>query len=547
MIAHLEQGACEIRIEKKANHAITPLEQRAYDCRLLAIICLISGLLFGLLGWSGCAHVGPDYVPPNPALPAKWRAELSGGLTASSLDPQAMAGWWARLNDPVLSSLMGRAVSGNLELRRSQARLLEARARRGISRSDRFPELRASGSAAASRTRGRQSNLFEAGFDAGWELDLFGGVQRSIEAAEAEAEASQEELWDVLVSLTAEVALNYVEVRLLQSRLAIAEESLKAQEETYQLILWRSEAGLASDLEVEEAKSNLEESRSLIPSLRTSLDQTLNRLALLLGKNPGSLNEELSSPAPIPIAPPEVAIGVPAEVLHRVPAVRKAERQLAAQTARVGVAESERYPKFSLSGSIGLESAAFTDLLTPAARQILRIGQKFSWPLFDAGRIRQNVEVQNCLREQAVIAYQQAILTALKDVEDALVAFAQEQVRRQHLVEASQAARRAEELARSRYLCGLIDFQTVLDTQRSWLSLKNQLAISDSEVVCNLIRLYKALGGGWTNYSTEAAPHFLGANELPKDTAGAFSASSSTPWERIGMRLNGEKVNGKEK
>ncbi|MEW6379261.1 MAG: efflux transporter outer membrane subunit [bacterium] len=457
----------------------------------ILMLLLLVPLLF-----AGCVVVGPDYVPPDPAAPKAWNAELSGGLTASPLDAQTLAAWWSRLNDPVLTSLISRAVNGNLDLRSSRARLREARARRGISESDRYPTLDATGSASLSRSDGRESKLFKAGFDAAWEMDLFGRVQRSTEAAQADIEASRENMRDVLVSLSAEVALNYVEVRLYQTRLAIAEKSRKAQEETYNLTLWRSEAGLTGSLDVERAKSNLEETRSSIPSLQAGLEQAMNRLALLLGKKPGSLHEELSQTAPVPVAPVEIAVGVPAEALRRIPAVRQAERRLAAQTARVAAANAQRYPTFGLTGSIGLESLTLNDLFT-SATQILRIGSNITWPLFDAGRIRQNVEVQDALLEQAVIEYERAVLTALKDVEDALVAYAKEQVRRQHLEEASQAAQRAEALAESQYSAGLIDFQAVLDAQRSTLSLQNQLAASDSEVTSSLIRLYKALGGGW--------------------------------------------------
>jgi NodT family efflux transporter outer membrane factor (OMF) lipoprotein len=443
----------------------------------------------------GCAAVGPDYIPPNPRAPKKWSTGLSGGLTADPVDKQSLSGWWTTLNDPVLTGLIERAVACNLDLRKAQARLVEERARRGMAESDRYPTLKTSGSATLSRSGGRERKLFEAGFDAAWEIDLFGKIRRSTEAAQAEVEASQESVRDVLVSLLAEVALNYIDVRSYQTRLSIAQKSIKTQEETYQLTLWRSEAGLTSQLDVEQARSNLEETLASVPVLQTGLDQTLNQLALLLGKNPGSLREELSSQAPIPVTPIEIAIGVPADVLRRIPSVRQAERLLAAQTAQIGVATADLYPQFNLVGSIGLESVSIKRLADTS--QIFKIGPNFSWPIFDAGRIRKNIKVQNALTEQAMIDYEKAVLTALKDVEDALVAYAKEQVRRQSLQEASESAQRAEDLASSQYSSGLIDFQAVLDSQRYWLSLQTQLAESDASVTANLIRLYKALGGGW--------------------------------------------------
>jgi len=481
------------------NRAITcrAITCRAITCR--ALTCLVMTCLVMVL-FAGCAVVGPNYVPPATRASQKWSTELSCGLTAASPDTQALASWWTTLNDPVLTALITRAVAGNLDLRKAQAHLVEALARRGVTESDRFPTLNANGSATLSRSGGKEHKLFNAGFDASWEIDLFGKIQRSIEASEAELEASRENVRDVLVSLLAEVALNYVDVRSYQTKLDIAAKSLKTQEETYQLTLWRSQAGLTSQLDVEQAKSNLEETRALVPSLQVGLDQAMNQIALLLGKNPGSVREDLSEPAPIPVTPIEIAIGVPADVLRRIPSVREAERLLAAQTAQVGVATADLYPQFNLIGSIGLESVSTRRL--SAISQLFSIGPNFSWPVFDAGRLRQNIKVQNALAEQAMITYEEAVLTALKDVENSLVAYAKEQVRRQSLQGASEAAQHAENLASSQYSSGLIDFQSVLDSKRSLLSLQTELADSDANVTSNLIRLYKALGGGWKPLSS---------------------------------------------
>jgi NodT family efflux transporter outer membrane factor (OMF) lipoprotein len=483
--------------------------------QILAAVWLVMVLL------AGCMTVGPNYTPPDPHVPEKWSAEVPGDLSDAPPDIHTSTQWWSSLNDPVLTNLITRAVDGNFDVRKARARLRETRARWGISRSDRFPTLKTSGSATLSRTSSetggsRERKLFESGFDATWELDLFGGVQRSIEAAEAELEASLEDVRDVLVSLEAEVALNYVEVRLFQNRLSIAAESLELQEETCRLTAWRHQAGLTSQLDVDQARSNLEETRSQIPSLQTGLDQALNRLAVLLGENPGSLNQELSPQAPIPVTSMETAIGVPAEVLRRLPTVRRAERRLAAQTAQVGLAYADLYPKFTLTGSIGLESLSLPDLFSAPGRS-LRIGPNFSWILFDAGRLRQNIEVRGALQEQALLNYELAVLTALEDVENALTAYAREQVRKKSLQEAAQAAQSAMDLARSQYSSGLIDFQAVLDSQRSWLSLKNQLAVNEGNITSNLIRLYKALGGGWT--SLETAVHSPSTLPVPSTPA----------------------------
>lgn len=459
---------------------------------------VILGLLF-----AGCTAVGPDYVPPDISTPQEWSASLAGGLSAEVMDPQKMANWWTTLQDPALTSLIERAVAGNLDLRQAQARVREARARRGIVGADRFPTINARGSATEARSSeatgsGLESNLYDAGFDANWELDLFGGVRRAVEASEAELAASHEDLRDVMVSLLAEVGLNYVELRSFQTRLSIAKANQKAQEETYGITQVRSESGLTSELDVEQARYNLEQTRSQIPPLQSGLEQAGNRLAVLLGRNPGTLKDELIQAEPIPVTPLEVAVGVPAEVLRRRPDVRRAERELVAQTALVGVATAELYPKFTLTGSIGLEALSSGNLFSAGSRTYT-IGPSFFWNVFDSGRIRQNIEVQNALQEQALLSYEASVLTALEDVENALISYADEQVRRQSLVEASLAAGRAVKLAGDQYISGLTDFQNVLDAQRALLSLQDLLAQSEGEVTSNLIRLYKALGGGWTS------------------------------------------------
>ena len=460
-------------------------------------------VVLAILILTGCATVGPDYFPPETSVSKDWHTQLKGGLTAKDMDPQSLAAWWSALNDPQLSSLIERAVAGNLDLKKARARVREARARRGVTKSDLFPTLDATGSATWSRSSedtgaGKSRDLYAAGFDAGWELDIFGGVRRSVEAAEADLRASQEDLRNVLVSLLAEVALNYIEVRTYQARIAVAEANLDAQSETYQLTLWRYQAGLSDELAVQQARYNLENTRSQIPPLRTGLEEAKNRLAVLLGEEPGKVHGEVEKREPIPVTPLEVAVGVPADVLRRRPDVRRAERELAAQTARIGVATADLYPKLTLSGSIGLEALSLTNLSSSSSWN-LSGGPRITWAIFKAGAIRQNIEVQSALQEQALIKYEAAILSALEEVENALVAYVEEQRRRQSLSEATQAAQKAVELAQQKYQTGLTDFSNVLDAERSLLSFQDQLAQSDGTVTCNLVRLYKAIGGGWTS------------------------------------------------
>ncbi|HSH68511.1 MAG TPA: efflux transporter outer membrane subunit [Deferrisomatales bacterium] len=469
-------------------------------------IAVGQGLALGLL-LTGCAAVGPDYQRVEPAAPAAWHGALSGGLESESADREALARWWTLLEDPLLTSLEDRAVRGNLDLKRARARLGEARARRGLSRAGLYPTVGVGAAATKSRSSensgsGREIELYRAGFDAGWELDVFGGVRRSVEAADADLAASTEALRDVLVSLTAEVGLNYVDVRAYQARLAAARSNLDAQRDTYDLNASRYTAGLIDELPVQQARYNLERTRSQIPQLERGLAAVMNRLAVLLGEAPGALAEQLAPPGPVPAVPLTVAVGIPAEALRRRPDVRRAERELAAQSARIGVATADLYPHFRLFGSIGLESLELGDLVTWPSRTFA-VGPSVSWRLFDAGAVRRNIEVQNARQEQALLGYQAAVLGALEEVENGLVAFAKVQERRDALARATEAAGRADQVARDRYRAGLVDFSNVLDAQRSLLGFQDELAQSQGAVATELVRLYKALGGGW---GAEGAP-----------------------------------------
>ena len=469
-------------------------------CRSILLI-IMSGLML-----IGCAAVGPNYTKVEPKAPQQWHTAPEDGLRFAKVSPEALARWWTLLGDPELSDLERRAVAGNLDLQVATARVLEARALRGIEEAGRFPTL--DGSASVSRSRssensgtGKTTNFYAAGFDADWELDIFGGVRRSREAAQANLEATQENVHDVLVSLLAEVALNYVDVRTLQARLAALRANLKAQQDIYALNLSRFQAGLIDELAVQQSHYVLESTRSQIPALETNLERAKNRLAVLLGEKPGDLHEELAETKPIPVLPLTVVVGIPADTLRHRPDVRRAERNLAAQTARIGVATADLYPRFRLFGSIGLESVSGGSLWEWASRT-WSLGPSISWKIFHAGAIRQNIRVQNARQKQALIQYQSTVLNAQEEVENALVAYAKEQHRRQSLKAAVTAARRAYELSWDRYNAGLVDFNNVLDATRSLQSFQDELASSDGTATSNLIRLYKALGGGWTSFQS---------------------------------------------
>lgn len=465
-------------------------------------------LTFGMI-ITGCVTVGPDYVPVQPDVPEKWHAEMDGGIVADPTTIQSPADWWSIFNDAELSFLMKEAVAGNPDLQTARSRILEARALREINRASLFPLVDASASATKQRTyrsgdKREEVDIYTAGFDAGWELDVFGGAKRSIEASQADLEATQENLYHVLISLLAETALNHIEIRTYQARLKVLTGSVKTLEETYHLNRSRLQAGIIGELALQESLRSLESSRAAIPVLESGLASAKNRLAVLLGKPPGELYPELSDTKPIPGIPKTVTIGIPADTLRNRPDVRRAERLLAAQTARIGVATADLYPKFRLFGSIGLESVDSSDFFDWDSR-FWGFGPGVSWRIFDAGAIRRNIEVQTIRQEQALIDYQATILDALEEVENALVAYAKEQQRENSLSKAVMAAQRAELLALDRYKAGLEGFFNVLDTQRSLLVLQDELEQSKGLVVGNLVRLYKALGGGW-EYETMMEP-----------------------------------------
>lgn len=459
---------------------------------------------------SGCV-VGPDYRTPVVVTPSAWQSELSGGLKSSANESARLATWWQTLGDPLLSHLVDEAAANNLDLKLAGARLRESRARRGVSNADFLPTVKAGVGAGHTRSSAetgagvsRTSDSFSAQFDASWELDLFGGKRRALEAATATLDASLENMRDVQVSLLAEVVLAYIQIRSYQAQIESTSATIASLTETGQLADWRFQAGLVNQLDVEQARLNLEQTRAGLPALLSSMEQSKNNLALLLGRSSGGLKELLVQ-MPIPRVPIGVAIGVPAETLRQRPDIRRAERQLAAETARIGEAEAARYPDLTLSGTLGLQAVSLGNLLNSGAL-MYSLAASSAATIFDGGRLKQKVAIQNALQEQALISYQSAVQGALRDVENALVAYAGEQNRQSRLKDAVTSAQNAEGLARSQYAAGLVDFTTVLDTQRSLLSLQDQLIQSDAAVVSNLARLYKALGGGWSTTAKPATP-----------------------------------------
>ncbi len=491
---------------------------KGFEGRKLFLLFL---LLAGILLCGGCFMVGPDYSPPETAAPETWHTPLAGGLETGKIDPVKLASWWRALDDSLLEKLETQAMAGNHDLRIARSRIREARARWGITRAGLFPRLDARGSFKEYRQSeeyygtGDKERLYRAGFDAGWELDIFGGTRRAMEAAEAEVAATRENLNDVLITLQAEVAFNYLLLRTDQARLKAARGNIKTQQETCNLNRSLYEAGLIDKLALEQSLFNLEHTRSRVPALETGIERSCNRLAVLLGVAPGTLQAELTPYRTIPDLPAELAVGIPAETLRRRPDIRRAERNLAAATARIGQATADLYPRFHLVGTIGLESLSYDKLWRWASRS-WGYGPGISWNIFDAGAIRRNIEVQTELQKQALAAYEKTLLLAREEVENAIVAYAREQQRRQYLTAAVASADEAIRLARDQFQAGLVDFNNVLITQLSLLALQDELAQSNGLAAANLVRLYKALGGGW-NW------------QPPADRAKAAAAPAPTP------------------
>ena len=456
----------------------------------------------------GCANipsVGPDYHKPTTKAPTQWTEPLAGGETNAAAETAA---WWKNFHDAELDSLISRAVNSNLDLRIAQSRVREARAQYGGASADLWPTVDAG--AGYSRLRvpehgpvlgamhlpSYEDDLHVGGFDASWEIDVFGGKRRAVEAAKAHLTGVEFGRRDVLVTLLGEVARNYVELRGYQTRVAIANQNIEAQEKSLAITQNRFTNGLATDLDVQQALTVLSTTRAAVPTLESLVQTTTHRIEVLLGQPPGAMQMELAEAASIPAQPPQVPVGLPSELLLRRPDVSRAERQFAAATANIGVAKSDLFPKFFLTGIAGLESASADDWFTSGSR-FWSVGPTVQWRIFDAGRIRANIKVKTAQQEQALAAYEQTVLMAFEEVENNLVLYAKEQVRRRSLQDAVNASQKTLDTANKLYASGLTDFIHVLDAERSLFQTQDALAQSDRTVSANLIALYKSLGGGW--------------------------------------------------
>lgn len=456
----------------------------------------MAGTLGLALLLQGCAHRAPvASETPGAALPVAWNAPLPAGVAVL---PQAddLARWWERFGDPQLSALVAQALQAHPSALSAQAALRQARAQARVQAAGMLPDVSLSGSAQRNRSGGQTGNSFQVGLDAGWEPDLFGRLDAGVQASEADARAAQASLEQVHVSLSAEVALQYISLRSLQQRLAIAQRNLETQQQTLQITDWRVQAGLATSLVAEQARAAAEQTAAQVPQLQASLAQARHALAVLTGQAPAALDAALAAPQAVPQPSQALALDIPADTLRQRPDVRVAQERVQAALARVSQADAARYPSLRLSGSLGLRALTLGALGDSASLVHSLLGS-VAVPLFDGGATQAQVQVQQAALEQARQAYQLAVLTALKEVEDALVALQGEAARLAHLQQATQAAGNAALLAQQRYASGLIDFASVLETQRTQLATQDALATSQANLGSNHVRLFKALGGGW--------------------------------------------------
>ena len=455
--------------------------------RFAAPLCILA------LATGACTTVGPNYRTPEPAaLSVPDGYSSASGQTPEN--PAELARWWERFDDPLLTRLIDEASTGNLDLAVAASRLTQAREALVQARAGLVPTVGASGSAGRTVGAGNDHSSFDIGADASWEVDLFGRIRRGIEAAGADAEASYYDREALRVAIAAEVATNYVEAHLAQERLGLARENLAIADDNLQIAGWRVQAGLASSLDSEQARAARAQTAAGIPSLDQAFRSAVFRLGVLTGRAPGALIDEMSAVRPIPKGPAEIAVGIPADTLRQRPDVRSTERALAAATARIGVAQAQLYPALRLTGNIGTSAFSLGGLFSAITGAIFG---GIDQTLFDGGRLRSQLRSQRAATEGALATYHQSVLTALEDVENALVALCTARERQAQFAIALEAANNTAILARTQYRSGLTDFQTLLEAERSLVSARDGLAGTSGDETLALVQLYRALGGGW--------------------------------------------------
>lgn len=468
-----------------------------------------------LLALAGCA-AGPDYHAPNTAslgVPAAYTG--AQGTPDAPVDEAALAQWWHGFNDPALNGLIDAAIANNLDIVQAQARLRQAREALRQANASFLPQVSGSASGGKNYRSGatsgfqldsngnvigsssnRWSSTYSAGASASWQVDLFGELSRSAEAARADLAASGYDLANVRLSIIAELVSNYVQARLAQEQLRIARETLTNQQDNYDIASWRLQAGLVSSLDQEQARAQLAQTGATVPTLEANVKAALNRIAVLTGQAPGEATRALEAQAPIPTAPAGITAGIPADTLRQRPDVRSAERSLAAATARIGVAKAQLYPSLGISGNIGTSSTAFSNLFDIITGGVFA---NVAQTIFDGGRLASQLRSQKAATDAAFAAYKGTVLGALEDVENAMASLTAARERETQFATALEASTNAAILARSQYQAGLTDFQTLLTAEQTLLSARNSQASARSDEVLAVAQLYSALGGGWQN------------------------------------------------
>lgn len=467
-----------------------------------------------LLAVTGCT-VGPDHRPPSAAslnLPGDFHAP-----SGDAADQAELATWWTRFNDPVLSALVDKAIRNNNDLAAAQARLRAARAALRAAHGSQLPTLSASGSVTRQQTLrgsnggisiipgggsggtgvsvGDGSTIYQGGLDASWEADIFGGLRRTAEAAHATMDGTAATLANVQATLVSEVGLNYISARQAQARLTVARANLAIQDNTVQIVRWREQAGLIGNLDLQQAIAQRAQTAANLPTLEQNYETAANAISVLLGEAPGPVSDQLSAAQPIPLGPDNVEAGVPAQLLSRRPDVISAERSLAAEVARIGVAEAQLYPALRLSGTLSTNARnSIGDLGSSIIGNVLG---SLSAPLFQGGRLRAGVDQQRATADAALATYRGTVLTAVQDVENALVSIDRNKTRETELTTAESAAAETVRLAETQYQSGLVDFQTLLTAQQSLLTAQDSRTTARAARATATVQLFKALGGGW--------------------------------------------------
>lgn len=495
------------------------IKERCSIMKKLAAI-IVSLWLLTLLPFGACAADKVPVLKDAELEAGKW-TELAkrypmpylaaDGEVAEAPSPEILANWWNTLGDETMTQLIMSSLENNRDLISARAKFAEARAALGISKAAILPWLDNVNTLTRSKTgenasaTGKQLgpiDTYRLGIDASWEIDIFGGRSQKIKASAADLQAEYGALHNAWVTLSSEVALNYASLRTLQKRLQIAENNLALQMSTLELLQSQYDSGLKDELALSQAKYTVEQTRSTIPPLRASIEETMNILAILVGEVPGSLKEMLAE-KPLPKLDSVNLVGIPANSLRQRPDIYSAERRLVAQIARKKAAQKDLWPKFNLLGSIGLESLTTTRGLSTSGGESYRFGPSILWPIFHGGEIRNNIKVQTAKQEQMLAAYEQTVLNAVAEVRNALTSETQERERNQSLQRGVEAARNAREVAQDQYMNGLTDFNNVISAQSALLNLEEQYAMSEGEMFSNIVRIFKALGGGWVPLTAE--------------------------------------------